>query len=120
MLKQPGHCSLLVRAVGTCPEIKVEYESLLIRCLIETGAEVSTIAESFFFEHLAQGDEPMGISAFLKIRAPEVQLLYLGYVEMSISVMGHHFPDMGFMVVKDSHNADFAKKKNSLPVCLRM
>lgn len=75
---------------------------------------------SHFFEHLAQGDKPMGISAFLKIRAPEVQLLYLGYVEMSISVMGHHFPVMGFMVVKDSHNADFAEKKKECARTLRM
>lgn len=29
--------------------------------------------------------------------------------------MGHHFPVMGFMVVKDSHNADFAEKKKSVP-----
>ena len=38
--------SIIVNAVGGCPEVKVRVGGVVVGCLIDTGAEVSTITES--------------------------------------------------------------------------
>ena len=40
--------SIIENAVGNCPEVKVKLGGVDVRCLIDTGAEVSTITESFY------------------------------------------------------------------------
>ena len=36
------------KAVGKCPEVEVLMEGQPIRCLIDTGSQVSTVTETFF------------------------------------------------------------------------
>ena len=42
--------SIIENAVGDCPEVKVSVGGVDVGCLIDTGAEVSTITESFYKE----------------------------------------------------------------------
>ncbi|PIK58589.1 Transposon Ty3-I Gag-Pol polyprotein [Apostichopus japonicus] len=116
VLNNPGHDTLVTKAVGECPKITVQSGSLSIRCLLDTGAEVSTITESFFLEHITQSGELVDVSAFLKISgATGVNVPYIGYVELPITVLGYVFPGMGFLVVKDSCDPQFVEKKRMVP-----
>lgn len=118
IFNQPGQHSVLEKAVGECPEITVKLGSFEVRCLLDTGAEVSTITESFFLEHLAQDGDLVDVSAFLKITAAYgMNVPYVGYAELTMTVMGEEFPDMGFMVIKDSPVGEYAEKKRKVP-CL--
>lgn len=38
----------LERAVGKCPEVEIHAGGVAIRCLLDTGSNVSTLTESFF------------------------------------------------------------------------
>ena len=48
--------SIIERAIGECPEVTACLGGKELRCLVDTGAQVSTITESLFSEHFAQRD----------------------------------------------------------------
>lgn len=93
----------LERAVGTCPEVIIHIGGEPVRCLLDTGSNVSTLTESFFREHLHGEDKDIHCTAkWLKITAAnKLPLPYLGYVELDIQVMGLTIPECGFLIVKD-------------------
>ncbi len=90
-------------AVGTCPEVIIHIGGEPVRCLLDTGSNVSTLTESFFREHLHGEDKDIHCTAkWLKITAAnKLPLPYLGYVELDIQVMGLTIPECGFLIVKD-------------------
>ncbi|KAK9519917.1 hypothetical protein VZT92_022616 [Zoarces viviparus] len=47
----------LERAVGKCPEVDIQIGGVPLRCLLDTGSNVSTLTESFFRDHLDGEDE---------------------------------------------------------------
>ncbi len=88
----------LERAVGQCPEVEISIGGKSVKCLLDTGSNVSTLAESFFREHLHGEDRDMhSTSKWLRITAAnKLPLPYLGYVELDIQVMGVTIPGCGF------------------------
>ena len=86
-----------------------------MRCLLDTGAQVSTITESFFREHFSQTDL-VDVTAFISISGAQgLAIPYLGYVELPLSLLGHSFIKMGFLVVKDPTGTSIAEKKKRVP-----
>ena len=73
-----------------------------INCLLDTGAQVSTIAESFYNDHLAQENDLVDVRQFISISAANgLDIPYVGYVELNISALGHTYSNLGFVIVKD-------------------
>ena len=62
---------IIENAVGSCPEVKVKLGGVDVGCLIDTGAEVSTMTESFYQEFLAQGREVIDVTSYIKISASQ-------------------------------------------------
>lgn len=93
----------LRNAVGKCPIVDIQIGGVPLQCLIDSGSNVSTLAESFFRNHLHGEDEDMHCtSKWLKITAAnKLPLPYLGYVELDIQVMGVTLPECGFLIVRD-------------------
>lgn len=98
----------LERAVGRCPEVNIHIGGVPVRCLLDTGSNVSTLTESFFREHLHGEDKDLHCTAkWLKITAAnKLPLPYLGYVELDIEVMGLTVPECGFLIIRDGDAAD--------------
>ena len=108
--------SILKRAVGTCPEVEVKVGDVSWKCLLDTGAQVSTITESFFRAQLGAGRNLTDVSSMLKITAANgLSIPYLGYVELDIQILGHCFPGMGFLVVKDPPGENMRSRKEQVP-----
>lgn len=57
--------SIIENAVGDCPEVKVRVGGVDVRCLIDNGAEVLTITESFYKEFLVQGREVIDVTSYI-------------------------------------------------------
>jgi hypothetical protein len=94
--------SFFQRAVGTCPEATVTLGSKEVRCLLDTGAQVSTVTESFFLNNLAEEADLWDVSSFIRISAANGgDIPFVGYLELNLTVFGQTFPNMGFLVVKD-------------------
>ncbi len=98
----------LERAVGQCPEVEISIGGKSVKCLLDTGSNVSTLADSFFREHLHGEDRDMhSTSKWLRITAAnKLPLPYLGYVELDIQVMGVTIPGCGFLIVRDQKDEE--------------
>lgn len=93
----------LERAVGECPEVDIQIGGVPLRCLLDTGSNVSTLTESFFRDHLHGEDKDIQCTAkWLKLTAAnKLPLPYLGYVELDVQVVGLTIPECGFLIIKD-------------------
>lgn len=103
----PSHDVLLQRAVGTCPVVEIKVRGVPISCLLDTGSQVSTITEKFFYEHLGgQDKDVLSTTGWLKLTAANgLDIPYKGYLELEVEAMGMNIPHCGFLVVKDLHDS---------------
>ena len=108
--------SLLSRLVGKCPVVDVCLGGAEVTCLLDTGAQVSTLTESFYRENLSDLSSLEDVSQFIKISAANgLEIPYLGYVELDMQALGRTFPRMGFLIVKDPKNTPIAQRKKEVP-----
>ncbi|XP_076848812.1 uncharacterized protein LOC143496528 [Brachyhypopomus gauderio] len=85
--------------VGQCPKVAIRLGGVVVNCLLDTGSMVSTIVESFFRQHI-QGD--LHSCQWLQLRAANgLEIPYVGYVELTVDVLGKSIPRRGWLVVKD-------------------
>lgn len=108
--------TILCKAIGNCPEVRVNLgRAKGVRCLLDTGAQVSTITESFFNENFAD-ELTMDVSAFIRISGAQgLAVPYIGYIEITVEALGKTFPNLGFLVVKDPINSPIADRKRKVP-----
>lgn len=95
---------VIERAIGKCPVVDLKLNSAPVRCLLDTGSQVSTITDEFFRKHLFGDDDAMLVtSSWLKITAADgLEIPYQGYVELEVETMGLKIPNCGFLVLKAS------------------
>lgn len=87
-----------------------------VACLIDTGAEVSTITESFFFRHLSDGREVQNVSSYIRLSASQgLDIPYVGYIELQLTVLSKEFYGLGFLVVKDPVSTPISERKKKIP-----
>ena len=108
--------SVLGKAVGECPVVSVCLGGQNVHCLLDTGAQVSTITETFFREHFAGERDLEDVSTFIRITGSHgLDIPYLGYVELPLTVEGEEFGGMGFLVVRDPVDQTMRKRKLLVP-----
>ena len=88
-----------------------------MNCLLDTGAQVSTITESFFRRHLKEYAESIvDVSRYLRISAAQgLEIPYVGYIELPIAFLGHTFSAMGFLIVRDPVGNPLIVRKQACP-----
>ena len=74
-----------------------------VPCLVDTGSMVSTVRESFFWQHFATwGQEKLQSCHWLQLQAANgLPIPYLGYLELEVELCGRTVPGCGLLVVKD-------------------
>lgn len=86
-----------------------------VSCLLDTGSMVSTVAESFFFQHF---NEQLHSCKWLQLKAANgLDIPYLGYAEVDVEVLGKVIPNKGILVVKDTPDL---QTKTNIPGVLGM
>lgn len=95
----------LRKAVGKCPQTRIQIDGIPFQGLFDTGSNVSTMTESFFRDHLKGGDEDIQTTAkWLKLTA--ANKLPLPYWDMLNKI-----PDCGFLIISnDNTNETDASK----------
>ncbi len=91
------------KLTGRCPEATVSFAGAEALCLVDTGAEVSIVTETFFREKLlSRGLRLQDPLDWMRITAANgTDMPYMGYVELDITVLGHTFHDMAVLVLHD-------------------
>ena len=87
--------------IGDCPEAEVDIAGKTIKCLIDTGSQVSTVTESCYKCHLSS--LPLETLEGLRLTAANgIEIPYVGYFSTDVNVLGHCFHNVGILVVKDT------------------
>lgn len=85
--------------LGQCPTVTITLGGVRVNCLLDTGSMVSTIHESYFRKHL-QGQ--LQDCNWLQLQAANgLEIPYVGYVELTVEVLGKSLPKRGWLVVRD-------------------
>ena len=89
--------------ISSCPHLDVCVGGVRVPCLIDTGSMVSTITETFFYEHFEQiGRNSIQPCHWLQLRAANgLAIPYVGYTESDVELCGKLMPSCGILVVKD-------------------
>ena len=90
--------SKIQHASRECPQTTVEINGTVVKCLLDTGAQVSTVSEAFYKKHLstiALSDT----TRILKLSAAnKLQIPYLGYIEVDLKIKDCVFTHVGMLV----------------------
>ncbi|CAC5386521.1 unnamed protein product [Mytilus coruscus] len=85
-------------------------------CLLDTGAQVSTITESFYRNHIPELGDLIDITYMLRISAANGgDIPYIGYIECDLKALGYTFVNMGFLVIKDPSDNMLRQRKKRVP-----
>ena len=87
--RQQTHGSTrLEKAIGECPVVRVTLDGRTVACLVDTGAQVSTLTETSFKEMFGSDTRPEDISPYLKVSGAQgVEVPFIGYVEFDVGIM---------------------------------
>lgn len=108
--------SVLKIAVGECPEIDILIGEEPVRCLLDTGSQISTITESFFRKLVGKKSELIDVTKWMRVTgANELEVPYIGYVEVDIEIFDRKLSGIGVLVVKDPTNFNGIKRKERVP-----
>ena len=98
-----SHLHEISGLMASCPTINVTMSGVAVPCLLDTGSMVSTVTESFFREHF----EPWGLDRlrcchWLQLRAANgLEIPYIGYLELDVTLCDKTIPNCGVLVVRD-------------------
>lgn len=75
-----------------------------VPCLLDTGSMVSTISESFFYQHFKPwGADKLRSCHWLRLKAANgLAIPYIGYLELEVELCGRVLTQCGVLVVKDT------------------
>ena len=60
-----------------------------VRCLLDTGAQVSTITETYFNEYFADEERLVDVAPYIRITAANgLGIPYRGYFEADVTMFG--------------------------------
>ena len=81
-----------------CPQTVVEFIGTVVKCSLDTGAQVSTVSEAFYKKHLSTIDLS-DTTRILKLSAAnKLQIPYLGYIEVDLKIKDCVFTHVGMLV----------------------
>jgi transposase InsO family protein len=93
----------LTSIIGTCPYIEVTLGGVTMNSLLDSGSEISTITESFYYEHLSEVSKIEDSTKWLSITAANnLPVPYIGCITTNIQICGVTLKDIGLLVIKDT------------------
>ena len=108
--------SMMERVVGTCPEVMARLGTVDVRCLIDTGAQISTITEDCFQKYFGTDGELVDLASRIRIVAANgLTVPYVGYIELDVVIFGVTLRNMGFLVTKTQTHGAIEEQKKITP-----
>ena len=108
--------TLLDKVVGECPETVISVNDCNVRCLLDTGAQVSTLTESFYKQFLSRDVDLINVVHLVRLSGTQgLDVPLLGFVELDVFMLGQKFTQMGFLIVKDPVDTPVAERKRAVP-----
>ena len=111
-----GLANICERGMGRCPVVLANLEGgVRVSCPTDSGSEGSTINEEFFIANF-KGQSLLSTSGWLSLTgANGLEILYVGYFEVDVQVVGKVVPRRGILVVKDPVGVESKLRKRQVP-----
>ena len=75
---------------------------ILIRFLLDTGSELSTISETVYKKHFDDIQVNDTTKILKLVAANDTNIPYLGYIELDLEIFNVKFHNVGFLISKDT------------------
>jgi hypothetical protein len=108
------------KTIGKRPIVTAKIAGCLVRCLIDTGSQVTTISEETFNQEIkGKSGDPVEAGQWLTLRAANgLEVPYTGLVVTTIEVDGIKIPETGLLIIQS--NKDTKDKLQRIPGVLGM
>ena len=107
----PHECE---KVIGKCPETDVLFANVKVRCLIDSGSQVTTITESFYESRFK--DQQLSDSNWIKLSgANGLSIPTIGILKLNVCIHDRVFNDTYVLVVKDPVDISVAHHKQRTP-----
>ncbi len=104
------------KIVGDCPKVNVLMNGVPLKCLVDTGSQVTTITESCYTSFISQFQGLTDVSRFIKLNASNgVSIPVCGLLRVPIILESQLYEDVHVLVVKDSINPEMRARKVDVP-----
>ncbi|MGL5293021.1 MAG: retropepsin-like aspartic protease, partial [Aeromonas sp.] len=92
----------LSRLIGHCPVVVAQVNGQEIRCILDTGSQVTLFTESLAHELFGTNGRPPAEAPWLTLRgANGLDIPYVGYLVTDLKIHGVVVPQKGVVVVRD-------------------
>ena len=108
----------LDKIIGECPTVDVLMNGVPLKCLVDTGSQVSTITESFYNSFSSQFQELTDVSQYIRLNASNgLDIPLSGLLRIPITLDNHVYDDVHtrILIVKDSINPKMRARKEHVP-----
>lgn len=103
---------------GRCPETLAKIDGRLVKCLVDTGSEVSTVTESWFHQHFTNSH--LQESHWFTLKAANgLDIPYVGLLEAEVDILGK-VCRAPILVVKDAADPSTRRRKQEAPGLIGM
>ncbi|CAL9695460.1 unnamed protein product [Knipowitschia caucasica] len=90
------------KLIGEVPTVDVKLHNAPIKCILDTGSNVSMITEGFYQRYLDNGTVLKDASTWLALEAANgLNIPYVGYALLPVKIGELELPECGFLVTKD-------------------
>lgn len=104
---------------GRCPETLAKIDGRLVKCLVDTGSEVSTITESWFHQHFTNSHLQERSHWFMLNAANGLDIPYVGLLEAEVDILGIVCRAL-ILIVKDAAYPSTRRRKQEAPGLIGM
>jgi len=102
------------KLIGECPEIDAMFGDVPVRCLIDSGSQVTTITEIYYNVH--SKDKVRTDSTWISLNGSHgLTIPTVGIFRTSVTIQANEFPDNYVIVVQDPVSISVQKRKEALP-----
>jgi hypothetical protein len=104
------------KIVGTCPTVDVFICSVPVKCLVDTGSQVSTITVSFYIEHFSHLHTLQDCRTYVRLKASNgLDIPVCGLMIVPVVFQDLVCDNVHILVVKDPANPEMKKRKYFVP-----
>ena len=98
------HEEFLRKTVGGEPVIKVIFGGIETLALIDTGSQVTMISQAFYENYMKPFVDKLlttGPKYFTLTAANGLEVPYLGFLMLNVTIQGQNLPEVGVLVIKN-------------------
>ena len=104
------------KVIGKCPEIDITLGGIPVRCLYDSGSQVTTITNAYYEQHF-KDQTLVDCRSLIRLTgaANGLEIPLIGLMICDVVMNSQTFKNAHILVVKDPQDSQWAKNKTRVP-----